>query len=441
MSFAAPAIRRTFSSLSVSRNFRLYFFGQIISASGTWVNATATSWLVLRITGSGVALGVNTALLFLPMLVLGAWGGVLADRFDKRRILIGTQAAFAVTSLVLFALVGTGAIELWMVYVLSFVDGLMVALDNPTRQSFYAEMVGSEHVSNAVSLNSAAFTGSRIIGPAIAGILIATVGLATCFVVDGISYLAVLIALVAMRPRELRRVERSSRERGHLVAGLRYVWRTDELRRPLLVMAVIFTLAFNFAVLLPLLAEETFHTGAGAFGMLSALAGVGSFAAAIWAAARNREPSMLRLAVFAVALGVALIVVSTAPTFPLALAGMAMVGMTAMAFMITGNTMLQVHAAPRARGRVMALYGVVFLGSTPIGSPIAGWVAEHLGPRWGLALGGVVALALGFTLLMLRYVRDARDVRRDTEHASVAPVIVVRPMDVADEVDQVPLSA
>ncbi len=400
------SLRRTFLSLRTSRNFRLYLFGQLVSTSGTWVNATASAWLVLHLTNSGVALGLNTALLFLPILILGAWGGVLADRFDKRRILVWTQSAFALTAFAMFAIVATGVDRLWMVYALSVVAGIITAIDNPTRQSFYVEMVGRDAITNAVSLNSAAFTGSRIIGPAVAAALIATVGLAAPFLLDGVSYLAVIAALVMMRSAEFHVQERSTRERGHLVAGLKYVWRTDELRRPLLIMAVIFTFSFNFAVLLPLLAQRTFSGNVATLGLLSALAGVGSCLGALTMANRDRTPTMQRLALHALAFGLALTAAGVAPTLVLAATAMVPVGFTTMTFMITANTILQLNARPQARGRVMALYGVVFLGSTPIGAPIAGWVGQQFGARMGLIGGGVIALALGVGVLaQLRRVR------------------------------------
>jgi MFS family permease len=395
------ALGRTFSSVRTSRNFRLYLFGQTVSAIGTWMNFTASAWLVLQLTDSGTALGANIALYFLPVLVLGAYGGVLADRFDKRHILMITQAAYAAVALMLWALVATDVVELWMVYALSLASGVVTAIDNPSRQSFYIEMVGEEHVRNAVSLNSAAFTGSRIFGPAIAGVLIATVGIATCFLIDGVSYAAVLIALFAMRPAELHPQKRSTRDRGHLVAGLKYVWATDELRRPLLAMAVVFTVSFNFAVFVPLLAERTFGGDAGTFGALSALAGVGSFLGAIVMASRVPVPRMRDIALWAIAAGVSLVLPGLAPTLWLAGASMIPMGFAIMAFMITGNTMLQLNARPEARGRVMALYGIVFLGSTPIGAPIAGVIGEHLGARVGFVLSGLVAAGLGVSLLLV----------------------------------------
>ncbi len=400
-------IGRTFSSVRTSRNFRLYLTGNTVSAIGTWMNFTASAWLVLTLTDSGTALGANIALYFLPVLLLGAYGGVLADRFDKRHILMMTQASYGVVALALWGLVATGLVELWMVYGLSLASGIVTAIDNPSRQSFYIEMVGEEHVRNAVSLNSAAFTGSRVIGPAIAGVLIATVGIATCFLIDGFSYAAVLIALFAMRPAEMHAQKRSTRERGHLSAGLRYVWATDELRRPLLAMAVVFTVSFNFAVFVPLLADRTFHGDAGTFGALSALAGVGSFLGAIVMASRVPVPRMRDLALWSVATGVSLVLSGLAPTLWLAGAAMIPMGFTIMAFMITGNTMLQLNARPEARGRVMALYGIVFLGSTPIGAPIAGVIGEHLGPRVGFVISGVVAGGLGLALLAARGRRAA----------------------------------
>jgi MFS family permease len=394
----SPRITRawdqTFASARSSRNFRLFLTGQFISAIGTWMTFTATSWLVLTLShGSGTALGINAALAFGPVLLLGPWGGVLADRFDKRRILTFTQGSAAVISLTLATIVFTDVVSLWMVFALSLASGMVTSLDNPARQSFYVEMVGEGTLTNAVSLNSAAFTGARIIGPAAAGILIATVGMAICFLIDGISYLAVLTALLSMRAAEMHVQRRSTRERGHLAAGLRYVWGTDALRRPLVVMAIVFTFVFEWQVLVPLLANHTFHAGAGAFGLLSAAAGLGSFIGAILAANRNSRPSMHGLGVWLVAVGVTMALVSVAPTLPVAIVLMVPIGFFAMSFMITGNTMLQLEAKPQARGRVMALYGVVFLGSTPIGAPLVGWLSQRYDPRVALLLAGLTGIS------------------------------------------------
>jgi MFS family permease len=404
--------RRTFASARGSRNFRLFLSGQFISAIGTWMTFTATSWLILTLTGSGTALGINAALAFGPVLVLGPWGGVLADRFDKRRILTFTQSTAAVISLSLATIVFTDVVSLWMVFALSLASGIVISIDNPARQSFYVEMVGEGTLTNAVSLNSAAFTGARIIGPAVAGILIATVGMAICFLIDGLSYLAVLTALLAMHGAEMHAQRRSTRERGHLVAGLRYVWETDALRRPLLVMAVVFTFVFEWQVLVPLLANHTFHAGPGAFGLLSAAAGLGSFIGAIMAANRNERPSMHGLGVWLAAVGVTMALVSVAPTLPVAMVLMVPIGFFAMSFMITGNTMLQLEAKPQARGRVMALYGVVFLGSTPIGAPLVGWLAEVLGARLMFLAAGSLAVAVAVAVLVSR--SGSRSTRDET---------------------------
>jgi MFS family permease len=421
MSWIGESVDRTFSSLH-QRNFRLYFIGQIVSASGTWVNFTATAWLVLRLSDSGVALGLNSALLFAPVLVLGAWGGVLADRKDRRKILMTTQSAFAVVSLTLFGLVAAGAIHLWMVYALSLLNGIITAFDNPTRQSFYAEMVGEDAVTNAVSLNSAAFTGARIIGPSIAGALLwaldprVSAGIALCFLVDGVSYLAVIAALTKMDVGQMRRLRRAPRRPGQMKEGLQYIWRTDELRRPLMVMSVVFAMSFNFAVLLPLLARRTFHGGAGTFAALSALAGLGSLLGAITLAYRAARPTMARLGIFAIACGVGLAAIGAAPTLPLALAVMVFLGFSVMAFLITANTILQVNARPEMRGRVMALYVMVFLGSTPIGSPIAGWIGQHLGVSEGFYVAAAFALVMGVATLTWK---AGRSVDPDIDAATV----------------------
>jgi len=388
------AVHRTFHSVRHSRNFRLFFFGQAVSVTGTWVQYVASLWLVLRMTGSGIALGVVTALSFAPILVIGAWAGVLADRLDKRRILLFTQSSFAVLALALGALVAAGLVQLWMVYVMSLLQGIVTAIDNPARHSFFAEMVGSEHLTNAVSLNGAVMTGTRIFGPALAGLLIASVGIAACFLVNGVSYVAVIGGLLAMRSEDLHRTT-PPRDGGGLRSGLRYVWGTRALRLPLIVAAVLFTFSFNFTVLLPVLAKRSFGGDAGTLGLLLSLMGVGSLIGAL-AMAREAKPNERRLVVSAGLLGAVTIVAAFSPTLPMTLAVMAILGLVSIVFMITANTTLQLNSRPEMRGRVMALYSVVFLGGTPIGAPIAGWTAERFGPRMGLALGGLVAVAVGF---------------------------------------------
>jgi MFS family permease len=410
MSRASDAVRRTFHSVSASRNFRLFFIGQLISTTGTWVNATAASVLVLRLSDSGVALGINMALLFGPLIPLGAWGGALADRVDRRRILLVTQIAFAAISVGMWVLVGSGAIRLWMVYALTTVDGVVTAIDNPTRQSFYAELVGTEHITNAVSLNSAVFMFTRMLGAAVAGVLINLSGIAACYLLDAVSYVAVVVALWEMRPAEMHgfTAEPSPRRAGTPMDGLRYVWEDEALRVPLVLMTVVFTLSFNFSVLVPLLAEHTFNGGSSTLAWLFVWSGFGSFLGAIVMANRSSVPSMWRLGLFGLASGTSMLLTAAAPTRLAAFAAMVPLGLTAMLFIITANSLMQTAARPDMRGRVMALYAIVFLGSTPIGSPIAGVIGQHLGsradgPRLAFAMGGVVALAAG-----LAAVRRAR---------------------------------
>ena len=414
MTRIGAAFHRTFHSLGHSRNFRLFFVGQAVSVTGTWMQMVATAWLVLRITGSGVALGIDTALAFGPILLLGPLGGVIADRFDKRRILIATQFAYGILAIVLWGLVASDVVQLWMVYGLSFLQGVVTSIDNPTRQSFYSEMVRPRDLTNAVSLNGAVMTGTRIIGPALAGVLIAGVGMEWCFLINGVSYLAVIASLSVMDKGELR-PNRSRLGSGAIREGLRYVWRTDALRRPLLLMSVLFLFSFNYSVLLPLLAERTFNGNAGTLGLLFSVMGVGSLGGAL-AMAGRANPSERRLALAAIVVGVVTILVSLAPTLDLAVAGMIPLGAASVAFFVTANSTLQLTARPEMRGRVMALYGMVFLGSTPFGGPVAGWLGEHFDARVGLAAGGLVALATGAIGLWTLAARPrAEAVRAETE--------------------------
>ena len=384
------ATRDTFHSLR-SRNYRLYFFGQIVSISGTWMQGIAQAWLVLQLTGSGTILGLTTGLQFLPMLLIGPFGGVLADRVDKRRLLIATQATAGALAVLLGALTATGVIQLWMVMLLAFAFGCVVAIDNPARQSFVLEMVGSEDLPNAVTLNSVVVNGARAVGPAIGGLLIAGVGIAACFVLNGLSYLAVITALIRMRPSELHLGARAARAPRQLREGLSYVWRTPELRIPLLVLAAIGTLTYNFHVTLPLLAKFTFGGGPLAYGILSGVMGIGAVVGGL-ASARRSEASVAALLRAAVIFGSSMLLTAVAPTLPLAAASLLLVGAASIRFIAVGNAALQLHAAPDMRGRVMALWGVAFLGTTPIGGPIAGWIGQAFGARTAIVVGAVAAL-------------------------------------------------
>lgn len=393
MTVVRRTFTRTFRSLG-RRNYRLYFFGQIVSVTGTWVQSVAQIWLVLKLTGSGLALGLTAGLQFLPVLLAGPWGGLVADRFDKRRILIGTQAASGTLALVLGVLVLTNQVRLWMVFALAFALGIVTLFDNPTRQSFVVEMVGPQDVANGVSLNSAVFTATRVVGPALAGLLIATVGLAACFLLNAASYLAVILGLAAMRASELHRQAPVPRARGQLREAFRYVWETPGLRWPLVLMGVVYTFAFNFSVLLPLQARDAFHAGPGLFGTFFSLMGVGSLGGAL-VMANQRRPTARVLVLSAVGIGVVLLAVASAPILGAEMVALVTLGFAGMAFMATGNSMLQFAARPSVRGRVMALYAMVFLGSTPVGGPLAGFLAERFGPRAALGIAGLVALCAG----------------------------------------------
>jgi MFS family permease len=402
MSRLADEMRKTFASMHISRNFRLFFVGQLISVTGTWVNWTAGAVLVLKLTDSGVALGIEAALLFLPVLLFGVYAGSLADRFDKRRILVWSNAGYGVLAAAQFALVGTEVVQIWMVFVIAFLTGLILAIEPPTRQSFYVELVGEEHITNAVSLNSAVFTGTRILGGAVAGTMIDTFGLWSPFLLDAVSYVGVIVALLAMRIHELHPQRKAEHEPGLVRAGLRYVWSSQALRVPLVVMALVYLFTFNFSVLIPLQAHRSYEGSGMEIGWLYAALGLGAFLGAIAMANRQTEPTLRRLAGFSVAFGVFLAAAGWAPTFVLGLIAMVPVGYASMLFAITANSTLQRFTRADMRGRVMALYTTIFLGSSAIGGPIAGWVAESWGAPEALVASGAVAVAAGLLAFRAR---------------------------------------
>ncbi len=399
------ALQRPFASLSVP-NYRRYFTGQVVSLSGNWVQIVAETWLILQLTNSALAVGVNTALQFAPLLLFGAFGGVLADRFDKRRLLMVTQAAMVVPAVALWVLVSAGAVEPWMVFTLVFLRGSFLAVDNPTRQSFVIEMVGADRVVNAVNLNSALVHMARMAGPAVAGILIATVGVEPCFLVNAATFAAMLVALRRMKPSELTRPVPTRRRRGALREALRYVAATPALAVPLAMMALVGTLAFNFQVLLPLMARFSFHGGPGAYATLVIAMGAGSVVGALVAGSRGRVSPQLLIGSSA-AFGLCTLLAALAPTLTLAAIALALTGAASVTFAAGVNSTLQLAVEPSMRGRVMALYSVVFLGSTPIGGPLAGWLAGTAGPRAGLVLGAVAAMAaaLGAWVMLRRAAR------------------------------------
>lgn len=384
------ALRPALRSFSVP-NYRRYFAGLLVSLSGTWMQVIAEMWLVLELTHSGAAVGIAAALQFAPMLIGGAWAGLLIDRLPKRPLLIATQAAMALPALALLALTATGAIELWMLYALIFARGAVNAIDNPARQAFLVELVGPDRLVNAVSLGSALVNGARTIGPAFAGVVIATVGVEPCFALNALSFLAMIVALRGMDAAALQSAPVAKREPGQVRSGLRYVRATPELWIPLALMAVVGTFTFNFQVLLPLLATFSLGGGASAYAALTAAMGIGAIAGAIANGTRSRvRPGLL--AVAAAAFGVLTAVLAAAPGTALATLMLVPVGAASVVFAASVNSHLQLTVAPQMRGRVMALYSIVFMGSTPIGGPLMGWIAGAAGPRAALALGGVVAV-------------------------------------------------
>jgi MFS family permease len=388
---ALDAIRhRTFASLSI-RNFRLFFIGQAISMSGTWMQTVAQGLLVLELTGSGTALGVVTALQALPVLAFGAWGGLVADRLPKRTILYATQALFGISSVLLGLVVLTDAVQLWMVYAVATFHGFLKVFDNPTRQTFVREMVGTERLTNAVSLNSTMMNLARVIGPTIAGIMVATVGLSACFLVNGFSYIALILVLWAMRTEELHPAPTLQRARGQLSAGFRYAWSTPVIRNVLLMMAIIGTFTYEFNVTLPLLAEFTLGSGPGGYAALTSAMGIGAVVGGLYTASRRRgTPRMLVIS--AALFGGSMFLVSIAPSMTFAFVAMVIVGFFSINFTSLGNVTLQTSSDPTMQGRVMSLWTMAFLGTTPIGGPIVGAIGEHAGARWGLLIGAVAAL-------------------------------------------------
>jgi MFS family permease len=384
-------LSRSFDSLAVP-NYRRYFTGQIVSLSGNWMQMVAEVWLILSLTGSGVAVGMTTALQFLPILLFGAWGGVLADRFPKRSLLMVTQALMALPALVLLAVVGTGVVAPWMVFALVFVRGTINAVDNPTRQSFAIEMVGPDRVVNAVSLNSVLIHAARLIGPTLAGLLIVTAGVEPCFALNALTFTAMIVALWRMEPGDLDVPPRLAREPGAVRAGLRYVLRTPELAVPLGLMALVGTLGLNFQVILPLLARFSFEGGPSAYAALVSAMGAGSVVGALLTGARGRADGGT-ITGTALAFGLLALLAAAMPSIALEIPVLALLGASAVSFAATINSSLQLSVEPQMRGRVMALYSVVFLGSTPIGAPLVGWLSEAYDPRMALLLAAISGLA------------------------------------------------
>lgn len=390
----APRIllKRTFSALAV-RNFRLYFGGQVISVSGTWMQRVAQSWLVLELTGSGAAVGGVTAFQFLPILLVAPFGGLIADRMDKRRVLYVSQSLAGLIALTLGLLVLTDRVELWMVFALALALGVVGSFDNPARTAFVMEMVGRSRLTNAVGLNSVLVNSARIVGPAVGGLLIVTVGIGICFIINAFSYLALIGALLLMREQEIERSAPEPRRAGQLREALGYVWGEPVLRVPLVMMGVVGLFVYEFEVILPLFARFTFGGDADTFGTMFAAMGLGAVVGGFYTATRGERPARA-LIWMAYAVGGAVTATALMPTLWMALLTLVVVGATTTAFLTLGNAVMQLHSVPEMRGRVMALRAAAVLGSRPLGAPIVGWIGERFGPRYGLALGAVAALAV-----------------------------------------------
>ena len=388
--------RTAFVSLG-SRNYRLFFVGQLISVMGTWMQTIAQSFLVLQLTHSGTALGLTVAARFLPIFLFGPWGGVIADRFDRRRTMYLTQSASAVLATAFAVLVGAHVVQLFMVYLLALGLGFVNVFDNPTRQSLISDLVPREQLSNAVLLNSITINAARIFGAAVGGAIAASLGLALCFALNALSFGAVVVTLVAMTSAQIARPPRAPRAPRQVRDGLRYVGRTPQLLLPLLMVAIVGALAWEFQVSLPLVASSTFHGGAGLYGGMTAVMGAGAVAGGLVSASRQHIGTRA-LGISAAGWGLAIIAAALAPTLPLEFAALVFVGYGSITFNAYAKITMQLGSRPDMRGRVMALWALAWVGSTPIGGPIVGWVGEQFGARWSLLVGGVPTLIIGLAL-------------------------------------------
>lgn len=405
---------QAFASLA-NPNFRRYISGQAVSIIGTWMQIVAQGWLVLELTGSGTQIGLVAALQTVPMLFLGPYGGVVADRVDKRRLMIILQSLMGVQALVLGVLAATGTVRIWHVYVLAVVLGLNQCFENPARQAFMMELVGPSDVRNAVSLQSTLNSASRVIGPAVAGIVIGLGGLPLCFFINALSFVAVVASLISLNKALLTPTPPTPRAGGQLRAGLRYVAATPAVAVPLAMMALMGTFTYEFKVVLPVVADKVFGSGASGYGFMTAAMGVGAVVGGLVVATWGRTGGR-PLTVIAVAFGACVTLTAIAPTLWSAIVILVFVGAASVGFTSTANSTLQLAAEPSMRGRVMALWAVAFLGSTAIGGPVTGWVAEELGGRAGLGLGAAAcgaAALIGLTW-MLRGISPGRSRLRRT---------------------------
>ncbi len=387
----------TFASLSV-RNYRIWFFGALVSNIGTWMARVAQDWLVLtELTDhSASALGVVTGLQFLPFLLLAPWAGAVADRFPKRSLLMITQTALGLVSLTTGALVVLDVAQLWQIYVLALLQGITTAFDNPARQAFVSEMVPNDRLANAVALNSASFNAGRLIGPGIAGLVIALWGTGPALLLNAATFAAVLTSLATLDRTRLTPAPRAG-GRGSIREGLTYVRGRPDLQLVMLLVFVLGTFGMNFQITMALMATKVFAKGPGEFGLLGSIMAIGSLSAALWSA-RRANPRLRHLLVALIAFTVSATLAAVAPTYPIFALALIPVGLAALSALTTANAMVQLRTSPVMRGRVMALYMAIFMGGTPFGSPLIGWIGDHFGARWTIAIGPI---AVGLTLVVV----------------------------------------
>jgi MFS family permease len=407
------AAHETFASLD-HRNFRLFFIGQLISQVGNWLTLVAQTLLVLKLTDSGVALGVLAAAQFGPVLLLGPWAGLIADRSDKRKLLLVVQTLAMLQSFLLAALAFSGDPPLGGLYAVAVVGGVCMAFDNPARRSFVVEMVPPDRINNAVSLNSALMTSSRVVGPALAGLLVATVGFGWAFLVDGASYVAVLVGLSMMRTSELRPAPVTPKARGQVRAGLRYVRSVPELFVPLVMMAVVGTLSYNFQTVFPLFVTRDLGGSDATFTVLFSVVSIGSLIGAL-VTARRSDTSVRHVGLASIGYGATMALMAVAPNLAVAVPLGVVLGMASVTFIVASTAIVQIKAAAEMRGRVLALQAMLFLGSTPVGGPIVGWIADQFGARYSVGLGAAAAIGAGLWCLAT--------VRRSESIPTVAPDI------------------
>jgi MFS family permease len=397
--------RRTFSSLKVP-NYRLYFAGQSVSLTGTWMQMTAQSWLVLTLTHSPTKVGIVLALQTLPILVFAPYGGVVADRVDKRRLMVVLQIIMGVQALALGLLTVFGAVRFWEVGVLAVILGLNNAFENSARQAFVREMVGKDELRNAITLNTVTVNAARAVGPAIGGVLIATVGIGVCFLFNAASFAAVVTSLLIMDTSKLWPSPPAARAKGQLREGVRYAAKTPTIAIPIMMMGVVGLFAYEFPVSLPVLAQQTFHGGSEAYGFMTATMGIGAVIGGLFSAAKGRT-GLRPMILASVGFGLAILVCAYSPVLGVAYAALLFVGWASVSFISIGNSTIQLSSDPSMRGRAIALWQVAFQGTTPIGGPAIGWIIAGTNPRLGLAVGGVscLAAAAGGALLAWRHQR------------------------------------